>query len=422
MKPFLLFVLLFSLKIGLAQPSEEEFKNEDFYDYHKVGGLSMMDSLNSSVMPIIDMLKKNVLQLEFDILESSPKRLFYTVRYFNKDWTPANISRWEAISSFEEIELNTYSISFNTYKPYVHYSVPISMDNLGLKLSGNYIFYVYDESGIIISKKFYVTDSRFKAEIKFQQLYESSKLWTHQSLSVTINTHPITIINPEQEIQMDIFQNGDPNKKKTYRTPNYFREFELFYNRPDGIIFPAGKEFRNVDTRRIQIKGRNVDYWDYKGNEFFCHIFPDVPRADRNYIYYPDYNGRALYLTYDVSSSQTDYAGEYINLVFTLQNTEEYSSPLFLYGQISQWKILPEYQMKYSDTCRCYTHSLSVKNGFIDYAYALSERDHSINMATIDGDWYETENDYYVLIYYRPFSGRYDQLLFSQVVNSNRTK
>jgi len=32
-------------------------------------------------------------------------------------------------------------------------------------------------------------------------------------------------------------------------------------------------------------------------------------------------------------------------------------------------------------------------------------------MSEIEGDWFETENQYIILIYYRPFGGRYDQVI-----------
>ena len=42
----------------------------------------------------------------------------------------------------------------------------------------------------------------------------------------------------------------------------------------------------------------------------------------------------------------------------------------------------------------------------------------SFNLSVVDGDWYETENEYQFMIYYRPFGTRYDQLISFKTLKS----
>ena len=61
---------------------------------------------------------------------------------------------------------------------------------------------------------------------------------------------------------------------------------------------------------------------------------------------------------------------------------------------------------------------IPIKQGYYDYAYAIVGKDGKINLHDIDGDWYETENNYTILLYYRGIGGRFDQLIGYQKVNS----
>jgi hypothetical protein len=52
--------------------------------------------------------------------------------------------------------------------------------------------------------------------------------------------------------------------------------------------------------------------------------------------------------------------------------------------------------------------------------YAIKELNSAPNTTPLEGDWYETENDYAILVYFRPFGSRYDRLLFAGEFNSNQ--
>ena len=52
--------------------------------------------------------------------------------------------------------------------------------------------------------------------------------------------------------------------------------------------------------------------------------------------------------------------------------------------------------------------------------FALKDKETGIvSMDAAEGSWFETENDYLIIVYYREFGGLYDRILAVQKFNSN---
>ena len=76
--------------------------------------------------------------------------------------------------------------------------------------------------------------------------------------------------------------------------------------------------------------------------------------------------------------------------------------------------------MKYDSINQEYKTKIRLKQGYYDYTYAFVKgAGKSPNTSELDGDWHETENDYQILVYYRPIGGRYDRLTAVGELNSN---
>ena len=71
--------------------------------------------------------------------------------------------------------------------------------------------------------------------------------------------------------------------------------------------------------------------------------------------------------------------------------------------------------MVYNDIVNGYVAKIPLKQGFYDYAYGIKQANdsnaYSPNLNEIEGDWHETENQYTILVYYKPFGERYDRLV-----------
>lgn len=77
--------------------------------------------------------------------------------------------------------------------------------------------------------------------------------------------------------------------------------------------------------------------------------------------------------------------------------------------------------MTYNYVNKAYETVLYLKQGYYNYQYVLVEDDKKPNAAFIEGSHYETENDYYILVYYQSYSDRYQQLIGYKKINSHHS-
>ena len=67
--------------------------------------------------------------------------------------------------------------------------------------------------------------------------------------------------------------------------------------------------------------------------------------------------------------------------------------------------------MTYDDIRKCYYATLSLKQGYYSYRYLLQRSDGTLTTLPSEGDFYQTENQYQALVYYRPTGSRCDRLV-----------
>ena len=72
--------------------------------------------------------------------------------------------------------------------------------------------------------------------------------------------------------------------------------------------------------------------------------------------------------------------------------------------------------MEYDDINHQYHAAVMLKQGYYSYQY----RQEDGATARTEGDFYQTENEYSVLVYYRGQGARYDQLVGYSVTNTGQ--
>ena len=72
--------------------------------------------------------------------------------------------------------------------------------------------------------------------------------------------------------------------------------------------------------------------------------------------------------------------------------------------------------MQYDELSKCYTAKLFQKQGYYSYQYVLIGKDGVSCVVPSEGNFYQTENKYQALVYYRGQGERTDRLLGYQQV------
>jgi len=92
---------------------------------------------------------------------------------------------------------------------------------------------------------------------------------------------------------------------------------------------------------------------------------------------------------------------------------------MYVSGALSNWSYGPDNLMSYNIETRAYECILLLKQGWYNYEYFFQQDgDESGVTSKFEGNHYETENDYTVIIYYRNPRDRFDRVIGTQTVNT----
>jgi len=82
-----------------------------------------------------------------------------------------------------------------------------------------------------------------------------------------------------------------------------------------------------------------------------------------------------------------------------------------LYGNFNNYTIDQATKMTFNPRSNNYETTLTLKQGFYNYKYVIVDKNGNIDEGAISGNFWQTENNYKVLVYYRDFGARYDKII-----------
>jgi hypothetical protein len=191
---------------------------------------------------------------------------------------------------------------------------------------------------------------------------------------------------------------------------------ELIYRYDQESSFWAGNEFLNFDSK--ETRGANNTIRRIELTDIFNHyLYTNISRADRPYTYFPDINGNFVVRAFQAERSNIE--AEYINMHFNLQYFEDLQDKeIHIYGNFNNWSIDESTYMEYNEAKDTYQNERLFKQGFNNYRYVIVDRDGKIDQGAIGGNFWQTENDYTVLVYYRGPGERFDRIIGYGKANS----
>jgi Domain of unknown function (DUF5103) len=394
-------MLIFNIILRLLTfVSDKELRYEDFVYEETIKTVRLFpvtENPEAKTLPAVTFLNGGPLQLEFDDLQPDRENYFVKVLACNYDWTPARLHDLDFLSDYNEFNITEYAYSNNTHVPYVHYSFLVPP----VKLPGNYLLMVYrdgDKDDLIITSRFMVSSNAVRVVHETNFGMNTLKA-TNQQFNFVLNYNGLDIPNPLETVHVIIRQNQRWDNAQTDLKPSFVREGNKtmefrFFNNDKG--FSAGNEFRFVDFGSLNSPGQNTARLERDKKPYLLYVVLDAPRDGQRYAQpqLRDLNGSYIITNYDNGSSEA--SGNYVRVVFTLQSTKPYSSKVYVMGAFNNWRMDADNEMKFMQGQ--YTCELLLKQGFYSYCYLPENQNESI-----EGNYYETENQYEIFVYNRSY-------------------
>jgi hypothetical protein len=130
----------------------------------------------------------------------------------------------------------------------------------------------------------------------------------------------------------------------------------------------------------------------------------------RSYLVQGDRNGTAVIRNTDNLDSNTE--SDYVLTHFTLEGDEIPNASVYVSGQWCIGGLSPEYELHYNAQRQAYEGIAMLKQGYYNYIYLTRQRGaQSGSTGPTEGNFYQTTNDYTIMVYARLSADRYDRLV-----------
>lgn len=413
MTRFLTLLLVCTFFFGHAS-GEVMMENKVFTE--SIQTVRLFPSTNEIGLPVLTLNSNESLVFIFDDLTDNSKTYYYTIQQCDYKWSPTNQGVYEYIDGFSQATINDYMFSANTRQPYVHYRLQLPNNDMSIRQSGNYVIVVYEDDveRPLITWRFMVVEPRVNIQTQITIPRSSGEINRYHEILFNVNHTGLMINNGIQEIKATVLQNQRWDNAVIGLPPRMARMNELNFDYNGAVIFESGREYRRFDIRSLRFNGDGVR--SIQGNNAF--LLFDSFRSNVKYFIENDMNGQYYtdVLEYRTRSIEADYVNVHFNIPanYPLSNGKIYVGGIF-----NEYKATDASEMKWNSENKMYEQNVLLKQGFYNYIYYFMEnRSGKKDFSLTEGNFFETENDYQILIYFRPFGERYDRLIGIRNINS----
>jgi type 9 secretion system plug protein len=418
MKYFIFCFLCFSFYVSGAQIPDHIFKpNIRSVTLTKVGDIYSY--------PIMNLNSADAFELHFDDLDGDVKTYYYTIVLCNADWTPANLTPFDYIRGFQNVRITNYRTSSIAFTRYTHYQVFFPDRNFIPTRSGNYILKVFiegDTSKLVLTKRFLVVDNKAAIVAQVQQPFNQKWFYTYQKVVVHVTLNNTINVFNQQDAKVVILQNYTWTNAAYVTRPNIFRGNYFEYYDENTNSFPGGKEWRWIDLRSLRLMSDRMQKLDKKGNVTEVYVKPDGDRLNQPYLYYRDLNG--IFTIENIDNVNPYWQGDYARVHFSYfppGNRPYEGKSVYLYGALTNYTPSDSSKLIFNPDRGAYEKTLFLKQGYYNYSYITvpdKPTGEIFSFENTEGNYWGTENAYMVLVYYRAFGSRADELIGYTTLNS----
>ncbi|NNE30966.1 MAG: DUF5103 domain-containing protein [Winogradskyella sp.] len=402
-KPILSLLLLFIFNSPLYAQAVE-VSPPDF-----IKTITFKSSTTQGQLPILKL--GETLELEFDALNNYEEDFYYVIEHYNYDWTPSNLVKSEYLKGLDNQRILTYVNSFNTYQIYSHYDLKIpNLQTRALLKSGNYMISIFDDYGeLMFSRKFMIYEDILSVGAQVKRSRDVTAIAEKQSVDLKISANSFNFNNPLETVKALIIQNNNLNTAIADLKPQYTLGNELIYRYDTESAFYGGNEYLFFENKDVRGANISIQFIDLK-ELYHAYLFTNTPRRNQPYTYNPDINGNFIITALD--RTDVDVEADYTMIHFSLALEELENKDIYVYGNYNAFALNELNRMQFNTERNKYECTMRLKQGFYNYKYVVVDRlTGELDEGAISGNYWQTENNYKVLVYYRDLGARFDRLI-----------
>lgn len=384
-----------SLSPDIRSVQIENYARKPYYPLFELGG-------NESVL------------LKFDDLSPDVTTYTYRIIHCNAGWQQDGLGESQYIDGFTGGYIETYEMSRNTFQPYYHYELAFPNDDARPTISGNYVIAVYPSDNLdkpVLTARFMVVESHVEMACNVTSQTDIDAEKTHQQVQIGVSFPKYNISQPATDLKVVVMQNSRLDNMVTLDTPSYYEGSGVNYKLNKALIFEGGNEFRTLDISSKYILDKDVKRFEYFQPYYHATLYPSEFRNKKQYESWQTVNGR--YVPNLQNSRYPDLEADYAFVHFSLPTEEPWlDGKVYILGECTGYKFNEASQMHYNYETNEYEGLLLLKMGGYNYQYVYVPNGSTTgHLGPVEGDFWQTGNEYAVFVYYHPFGSLYDLLI-----------
>lgn len=375
-------------------------------------------------LPLIELGGDERINISFDELSHTYHRFCYKIEHCEADWTTSTeLFESDFIDGFASgntIGDNQQSVGTNQL--YTHYSLQIPNEKCRLKMGGNYRVTVYDEdedNRPVLAACFMVLEPRMSVGLEVSGNTDVDVNKSHQQVAMSLSYNGMTVTDPPAQIKTVVMQNGRWDNAVVNPRAQYIKSNGLEWSHCRDLIFPAGNEYRKFETLDPTHTTMGLERVGWDGKQYQAWTWTDEPRP--NYVYDEDANGAFLIRNSDDINNDTE--SDYVVIHFRLKTNRSITNDggtaslpageglVYLNGKWTNDRFDPQYKMQWNETEKQYEVAIALKQGYYSYQYLQKQPDGTFRPLPSEGNFYQTENTYQALVYFKGQGERTDRLV-----------
>ena len=417
LRTILLFILfqwsMFNGKCSMANAQTQQIFDEN------VRTLTLTVDDDPTLPPYMPLGGRQHIDIEWDEMSHNYKRYIYHIDHCDWDWQPTDgIFESDFLEGLNDQLIEDFEKSFNTTQIYTHYRLSIPNKELRLRLSGNYRLRIYeedddrDEDAPVLEARFCIYEKVAGINTQLSSNTDIDFNRDHQQMTLAVGFGTLPVIDPQRELKVIVMQNRRWDCRIENLVPNVRRPNGIEFTHNRQLIFPAGSEYCRFEILDVHRTATGVDRIDWFEPYYHATLYAEQPA--RSYTYVEDQNG--VYVVRSSDNYDDVTTAEYIVVHFYLKTPRLQGGDVYVSGIWAGQTFNPDYRMEYDDINQEYHAAILLKQGY--YSYEFIQKD-GLTARTM-GSFFETENEYQVLVYYRAQGARYDRLAAYSIFHNAR--
>jgi len=365
-------------------------------------------------LPVMELNSSDIMQVSFDEMSHEAHSYSYKVLHCNADWTLSDLNSFEYLKGFTTANITDRTTSLNTTYLYTHYSFQFPNSDFEFKISGNYVVIIYEDNQVdkpIAQACFSIVEPRVSISGVVRGNTDFELSGKSQQLDFDLALNGYSVRDASADLKIVVRQNNRFDNQVTDLKPTYFTGQKLSYVNKRELIFEGGNEYHRFDISSVYAAGEGISSIRYNQPHYDATLDDNKIQTSKSYTYDQDVNGRFVINMQNATDDDTE--ADYMMVHFQLPIKQPFfDGQLYLGGEFNYNLMDDAVRLKYDNATESYYQNVLLKQGGYNYQYwFVPKGETKASPARVDGSYWQTNNEYTIYVYHRPWGERYDKLV-----------